>query len=259
MDARELDTLALAAVLDGGPAPLFATVSGAHLYGFASADSDVDLRGAYVKPLDERLTLRPTTDTITVDLHHDGLEVDWVAHDVRKFARLMLKRNGYVLEQLYSPLVVHDGGGWLRRLRDVGRGCLVQALHHHYRGFAATKRRDLARPGATVKDLLYAYRVHLTGIHLLRTGRIEAHLPSLLDEHRIPEGADVESLVLRKQTGHEKAMLAEGELDRHVPILDGLLDRLGEAADGSHLPREPDDATFAALDEIVVAVCRELG
>jgi uncharacterized protein len=27
--------------------PLFATVSGAHLYGFASPDSDIDLRGAY--------------------------------------------------------------------------------------------------------------------------------------------------------------------------------------------------------------------
>lgn len=31
-----------------GPAPIFATVSGAHLYGFASPDSDVDLRGAFM-------------------------------------------------------------------------------------------------------------------------------------------------------------------------------------------------------------------
>jgi len=32
---------------------LFATISGAHLYGFPSPDSDFDLRGAHVLPLDE--------------------------------------------------------------------------------------------------------------------------------------------------------------------------------------------------------------
>ena len=30
--------------------PLFVTVSGAHLYGFPSPDSDIDLRGALVAP-----------------------------------------------------------------------------------------------------------------------------------------------------------------------------------------------------------------
>jgi predicted nucleotidyltransferase len=37
----------------------------------------------------------------------DGVEMDLVTHDLRKFVRLMLRRNGYVLEQLLSPLVVH--------------------------------------------------------------------------------------------------------------------------------------------------------
>src|ERR1043166_1126010 len=35
------------------------------------------------------------------------LEMDIVSHDVKKFFGLLLKKNGYVLEQLYSPLVVH--------------------------------------------------------------------------------------------------------------------------------------------------------
>jgi predicted nucleotidyltransferase len=34
------------------------------------------------------------------------LEIDLVTHDVRKFFRLLLRKKGYVLEQLYSPLVV---------------------------------------------------------------------------------------------------------------------------------------------------------
>ena len=36
---------------------LFATVSGAHLYGFPSPDSDYDLRGVHVLPLTEVIGL----------------------------------------------------------------------------------------------------------------------------------------------------------------------------------------------------------
>ena len=64
MDAREvqqvwdsLDRETLNRLVEAGPRPLFATVSGAHLYGFASRDSDVDLRGAFVAPLEEVLGL----------------------------------------------------------------------------------------------------------------------------------------------------------------------------------------------------------
>jgi predicted nucleotidyltransferase len=32
------------------------------------------------------------------------LDMDIVSHDVRKFFKLLLKNNGYVLEQLFSPL-----------------------------------------------------------------------------------------------------------------------------------------------------------
>jgi uncharacterized protein len=258
VDARTLAPATVAAVLADGPTPLFATLSGAHLYGFASVDADVDLRGAFVKPLADRLTLRDTADTVTVERRHLGLEVDWVAHDVRKFARRLLEHIGYVLEQLYSPLVVADGGGWLRRLREVSVGCIVAGLHHHYRGFAASKRRDLERPGATVKDLLYAYRVLLTGIRVLRTGRVEAHLPTLLEQHVLPEPGQVGELIDRKRDGREKGALGPGD-DRHGPMLDDLGHELDTAAAICRLPPRPSTDTVAALDELVTAACLELG
>ena len=90
----------------------------AHLYGFSSADSDVDLRGAFVLPLQDVLRLRTPEETLAIAVQA-GMEIDWVAHDVTKFARLMTRRNGYVLEQLYSPLVVF-GGPWLDELRQWG-------------------------------------------------------------------------------------------------------------------------------------------
>src|SRR5437667_9964196 len=86
---------------------LFATVSGAHLYGFPSPDSDFDLRGAHLLPLGKIIGLELTDETIQDSRVFEGLEMDIVTHDLRKFFHLLLKKYGYVLEQLFSPLVVH--------------------------------------------------------------------------------------------------------------------------------------------------------
>src|SRR3954454_10796938 len=100
-----LDRDHLMEVARKGPEPIFATISGAHLYGFASPDSDVDLRGAFLLPARDLLGLRPSPETVTIE-DKTSIDLDWVAHDIRKFARMMVSHNGYVLEQLFSPLVV---------------------------------------------------------------------------------------------------------------------------------------------------------
>ncbi len=73
---------------------LFATVSGAHLYGFPSPDSDWDLRGVHVLPPAELLGLKEGPDTLTIEEKRDGFELDLVTHDVKKFFGLLLRRNG---------------------------------------------------------------------------------------------------------------------------------------------------------------------
>ena len=45
-------------------------------------------------------------ETVRIHASAEGLEMDIVSHDVKKFFGLLLKKNGYVLEQLYSPLIV---------------------------------------------------------------------------------------------------------------------------------------------------------
>ena len=77
---------------------LFATISGAHLYGFPSPDSDFDLRGAHILPLEKIAGLEVSDETVEDSRIIEGLEMDIVSHDVRKFFGLMLKKNGYVLE-----------------------------------------------------------------------------------------------------------------------------------------------------------------
>ena len=141
---------------------LFATVSGAHLYGFPSADSDYDLRGAHILSVREVVGLNSQRETIEVSALRDGTEIDLVTHDVKKFFSLLLKKNGYVLEQLYSPLIVHTTPAH-EELKAIARGCITRHHSHHYFGFAETQWKlfEKERP-RRVKPLLYVYRVLLT-------------------------------------------------------------------------------------------------
>ena len=79
-----------------------------HLYGFPSPDSDYDLRGVHLLPLKDVVGLTPGEETVEKSGIHDALEIDLVTHDAKKFFGMMLKKNGYVMEQLFSPLVVHS-------------------------------------------------------------------------------------------------------------------------------------------------------
>ena len=55
-------------IADQQPYPLlFATVSGAHLYGFPSPDSDYDLRGAHILPIAEVSGLYEAQETLEVE------------------------------------------------------------------------------------------------------------------------------------------------------------------------------------------------
>jgi uncharacterized protein len=94
-----------------------------------------------------------------------------VTHDAKKFFGLMLKKNGYVLEQVFSPLVVHTTPEH-EELKAIAADCITRHHAHHYLGFAATQWKLFQKEDPPrVKPLLYVYRVLLTGIHLMRTGR----------------------------------------------------------------------------------------
>ena len=134
----ELDTR-LHSIVAAQPYPLiFATVSGAHLYGFPSADSDYDLRGVHVLPPAQVMGLDVKDETIERSAMVEGLELDLVTHDARKFFLLLLKKNGYVLEQLLSPLVVRTSP-WHEELKALAPGCITRYHAYHYLGFAQTQ------------------------------------------------------------------------------------------------------------------------
>lgn len=219
----------------------FATVSGAHLYGFPSADSDVDLRGVHVLPAEEVAGLRTGPETLEQSWTRDGVEMDLVTHDLAKFCRLLLGRNGYVLEQLLSPLVVASSPVH-EELAALAPGCLTRHHAHHYLGFARTQWRLFAKTGE-LKPLLYTFRVLATGTHLMRTGELEADLTRL---YAYGPAYLPELVALKSEAEHGRSP-SVGGLEADVERMTAALE---EARDASALPERA--TAEEALHDLVV-------
>ena len=230
---------------------LFATISGAPLYGFPSPDSDFDLRGAHILPLPKVIGLEVSDGTIQDERIIEGLEMDIVSHDIAKFFGLLLKKNGYVLEQLYSPLIVqaraeHD------ELKEIARGCITRHHSHHYFGFVQTQWNLFSKESPRrVKPLLYVYRVLLTGIWLMRTGVIEANLVTLNETFKLPY---IDELIARKLAGPEQSTLEDADMALHEREYERLRAELQAAHDASSLREVPDESARAALNDLLVRV-----
>ncbi len=234
--------------VDQHPFPLlFATVSGAHLYGFPSDDSDYDLRGIHRLPLADVVGLDGGRETVEKEGVYDGIEIDLVTHDVRKFFGLMLKKNGYVLEQVFSPLVVYETPEF-RELREIAKRCVTKHHVHHYLGFAATQWKLFQKePTPRVKPLLYVFRVLLTGIHLMRTGHVQANLRILNESARL---SYVDELIQRKAEGPEKATLENPNLGFYESEYTRLVDELKVSSEMSTLPEVP--RAKAELNDLLI-------
>lgn len=230
---------------------LFATVSGAHLYGFPSPDSDYDLRGVHILPLEEVVRLKPRreVETITVTSEVAGLEMDLVTHDIRKFFGLLLRKNGYVLEQLYSPLIVLTAPEH-EELKSIARGCITRHHAHHYLGFGRSQWKLFNKQSPRrVKPLLYTFRVLLTGIHLMQTGEIEANLLKLNDEHKL---SYIGELVHRKLSGPEKTTLNDEDVVFYEREYGRLVAELEQAFRDSKLPEA--SSCYEELDDLLLRV-----
>jgi predicted nucleotidyltransferase len=244
----------LRSAIAAAPQPLlFATISGAHLYGFPSPDSDWDLRGAHVLPGDHFWRLDPPRDeTITLDRIERGVHLDLVTHDLRKFLDLLRRPNGYVLEQVMSPLVLETGPAH-EELKALAMGCLTREHSRHYIGFAHNQWRLLTKDVQwRVKPLLYVYRVLLTGLRLLRTGRLECDLGKLLDEH--PEFDDVAELLAAKRRSSEDLSPTTPLPAHHESRFQVLVTELDAARASSPLPER--HAMTSALDDFLVRMRR---
>jgi uncharacterized protein len=240
---------------------VFATLSGADLYGFPSDDGDYDLRASHVLPTrslfaamlnDGGMDKLPGA-TLEAMVLEPPSEMDFVSHDIGKFLRLALKGNGYVLEQVLSPLVV-ETSTWHDELKSLAPGLITRRLYFHYRGFFANQEKLYNNVGSKkVKGLLYQYRVAMTGIHALQTGEINANILELNEEFGL---TGINELVALKING-EAAYLQHDA--RYAQQIQTLEPQLNSAFENSKLPLEVPAETRAAVEDFLIRCRLELG
>lgn len=241
-------------VLQEQPYPLlFATISGAHLFGFPSHDSDYDLRGVHILPVNDVLGLHGIKETIDRTWFEDGLEIDLVSHDILPFFLLLLKKSGNIIERILSPLVMQTTPEH-EELKAIVPKTLTVHHAHHYFGFSRKKWGEFSETKHTAKALLYTYRTLLTGIHLMKTGEVESNLLNLNAVYQLPYIPD---LIEAKLAGDEKGILQAAHIAFHEQEYDRLTEVLRQAQADSHLPEHPQGKDD--LNDLLIRIRRKYG
>src|SRR5947209_15579705 len=187
---------------------LFACESGSRAWGFASRDSDYDVRFLYVHQRDWYLSVEDRRDVIEQPLTD---ELDVSGWELRKALRLLRKSNPPLLEWLQSPVVYRANAAFTVEFGALAaefyspRRCFAHYLHMA----AGNWRQYLAgREQVSLKKYLYVFRPLLACRWIERqlgpAPMLFAQLvEGVLDEAE--ERAALQELVARKQAGDELA------------------------------------------------------
>ncbi|MFK7106782.1 nucleotidyltransferase domain-containing protein [Flavobacterium oreochromis] len=148
-----------------GVAILYAVESGSRAWGFASPDSDYDIRFIYKHDLEYYLSLWDKPDTIEF-MTTDNL--DGSGWDLRKTLRLLAKSNAPLLEWLFSLVVYYENSETIAPLRALAKDCFSPiASIHHYIGTTKTFMPACQQEHVKLKSYFYALRSTLAAQWIL--------------------------------------------------------------------------------------------
>lgn len=223
---------------------LLAVESGSRAWGFASADSDYDVRFVYKRSLRDYLRVRIPPDVIELPIV-DELDVNgW---DLLKALRLFHKSNPSLMEWLFSPVVYLERGTFAAQLREwVQEHYSYQRLVLHYLNMAkGTYRSHLqGKREIPLKKYLYVLRplVCIRWVEQCQSAP-PTSIWTVLEGIKLP--SDVRSslmeLLHRKMVSDE---LGAGPTDPHLDrFIQSELIRIPEAV--THIPdRTPPESTL---------------
>lgn len=187
---------------------LYACESGSRAWGFASPDSDFDVRFIYSRTTNDYLSIIDSSDVL-------GLPVDEVLDiggwDIKKSLQLFLKSNGPLYEWLQSPIVYQQVHGFVDELRDLmPKYFSLRSGANHYLSMAHnTLRDDLQDEEVKLKRYFYALRPALACLWILEKRSVppmEFHqLRILIDDTAVQNSID--DLLEQKKAADEKAFI----------------------------------------------------
>lgn len=186
---------------------LLAVESGSRAWGFASTDSDWDVRFVYVRRPEWYLSIRKRRDVLEYPIN-EGLDVSgW---DITKALGLFAKSNPPLHEWLGSPIQYRESFSTARRLRDLSaqffssRSCMHHYLHMAEGNFREYLKGDTVR----VKKYFYVLRPVLACRWIETHGRMPPTEFERLAKDRLPERLrpTLDALLERKRQGDELAV-----------------------------------------------------
>ncbi|MFT5905918.1 MAG: putative nucleotidyltransferase [Cryomorphaceae bacterium] len=216
---------------------LYACESGSRAWGFASPDSDYDIRFIYAYPEYEYLKVFSVSDTIEIPIKDDLDPGGW---EVRKALSLLRKSNGALSEWLHSPIVYREEPGFLDQWRAAYTEVFSdKALYDHYRGLARRMwKGSLGREHDEVRAKTYLYCLRSTLAALWVADRCQpspveftkllGYLPQQLD-------GTIDKLLEYKSDSGEKETMPR------IPELDNFLEAEVEREQVADMRRPPQD------------------
>ena len=127
--------------------------SGSRAWGFASPDSDYDVRFIYVRPKEFYLRLDKTRDVIEWQLD-DTLDINgW---DISKTLKLLYKSNPTLFEWNSSPIVYKTTDEWKKVSSIINRYFVAKSDLYHYLSTAKNNYREYLK-SETVRLKKYFY------------------------------------------------------------------------------------------------------
>jgi uncharacterized protein len=188
---------------------LYACESGSRSWGFASPDSDYDVRFIYARPANDYLSIDDRKDVIELPVNE---VLDISGWDIRKVLQLYLKSNPPLYEWLQSAIVYKEHGGLRSELLQLsGKYFSGRAGCHHYISMARnTFEQELQGEQVKIKKYFYALRPALAALWIIQQGTVP---PVTFDELRTSIAdkswnADVDELLERKKTSDEKTLIS---------------------------------------------------
>lgn len=234
-------------ILCGYPYPLiFASMAGSHAFGYATDCSDFDVHGVHLLPLSHVLGFNAAKDE-TIERKVEGdPAIDLATHDLKKFLLLLIKGNGNILEDIFSPLILHTSP-LHEELKVLARGCISKQCAAHYRGMAYNQQRRMQLND--VKKLLHCYRCLLMGIHLMKSGTLEMNVVELAQAYGYTQ---VQDIIAMKRSGIEG--ISQTEMVWQSECIESLYVQLESATQQSQLPERTPQSVKDELEQVLIRV-----
>ena len=203
---------------------LYACESGSRAWGFASPDSDYDVRFIFVRPVEDYLRVKELPDYIDAELN-DVYDINgW---DLKKFFKQLYKSNPVIFEWADSPIVYRTSEEWEKIKANMQDFVLQVAMIHHYRGMAKSNvRSNFATSEVVLKKYLYVLRPVLACVWIMQKHTVPPTEFMKLVEEVLPEElkALVDELLAVKMKSGEK------ENGARIPQIDLFIEsKLNEA------------------------------